>query len=77
MRNPKNESASGKAFGAEPHVELLDTDLDDDLVVPELELGFSVDVARKELADGDDMGLRSLYEHPESILGRLRWARAA
>jgi hypothetical protein len=61
-----------------PQLELLETDIDDAaLPVTPSELGISIDLTREDLEEtsGDDLGFRSLYEHPEPVL--RRWSHAA
>lgn len=62
-----------------PEVELLDEDLDDLPTYAGSELGLPIDLARDDLddEDEDDLGFRTLYEHPEAVLGSSRWGRAA
>lgn len=62
-----------------PEVEILEDDLNDipSLAGSEIELGLPIDLAREDLDDEDDLGLRSLYEHPEAILRPSRWSHAA
>ncbi|MCA9589701.1 MAG: hypothetical protein KC657_30555 [Myxococcales bacterium] len=60
-----------------PEVELLEDDLDDIPTYASSELGLPIDLAREDLDDEDDLGLRALYEHPEAILGSPRWSHAA
>lgn len=62
-----------------PEVELLDEDLDDVPTLDGSELGLPIDLIREDLEDedDDDLGFRSLYEHPEAILPAYRWPHAA
>jgi hypothetical protein len=65
-----------------PEIELLEDDLDDGLDMTSTDLGIPIDLARADLDDDDDLGLRALYEHPEAVLGESalrpsRWGRAA
>ena len=60
-----------------PEIELLDEDLDDLSTLDGSELGLPIDLTRDDLEDEDDLGFRSLYEHPEAILRPSRWSHAA
>lgn len=61
-----------------PQLDLLETDIDDALPVTPSELGIPIDLTRQGLDEtgGDDLGFRSLYEHPEAVL-RRPWSHAA
>jgi hypothetical protein len=50
-------------------VQLLEDDIDESSVPTAWELGIPVDLVREDLEDEDDLGLRSLFEHPEAVLG--------
>jgi hypothetical protein len=57
--------------------ELLEDDLEDILdVVTSKELGLPVDLGGDEL-DDDELGLRSLFENPDAVLGSSGWPDAA
>ncbi len=53
-------------------VELLEDDLDDAPALTTAELGWSIDLAREDLDEEDDLGFRTLYEHPEAVVGGAR-----
>lgn len=58
-------------------IELLDDDLDDILdLAMSTDLGLPIDLAREDL-DDDELGLRSLFENPDAVLGSSGWGRAA
>lgn len=57
-----------------PEAILLEEELDDGL--DPAELGFTIDLVSDDLEE-DDLGLRSLYENPEVVLGSGRWPSAA
>lgn len=59
-------------------VELLELDdLDDVPPLAGSDLGLAIDLAREDLEQEDDLGFRSLFEHPEAVLRRSRWSHAA
>lgn len=58
-------------------VEILEDNLDDDLALTRSELGLPIDLTREELEQDDDLGFRSLFEHPEAFLASARWPDAA
>jgi hypothetical protein len=61
-----------EAIMRRPEVEILDDSLDDIPILKGSELGLAIDPTHDDLEDEDDLGLRTLYEHPEAILRPLR-----
>ena len=61
-----------------PELELLDDELDDLPPLRGTDLGLAFDLTREELDDDDDaLGLRALYECPETVIRPSRWPHAA
>ncbi len=60
-----------------PTMEMLEEDLDEARLLTPAELGFSLPTASHDEDVDDDLGLRSLFEHPEMILRPSRWPHAA
>jgi hypothetical protein len=61
-----------------PEIELLEDDLDDTPALNGPELGLPIDLDREDLDDDEDgLGLRALFEHPETVLRSSPWPSAA
>ena len=58
-------------------VELIEEDFDDSTAFTTMELGWSIDLAREDLDDEDDLGFRALYEHPEALKASEAASRVA
>jgi len=56
-------------------IDVLEDDYEDLTTVTPWELSLTADLPREDEGD-DDLGLRSLYERPEALLGPDEWPDA-
>ncbi len=78
MKNLRIASRGKEDTMRRPELEILEDDLDDMPALTATELGLPIDLVRDDLdEDGDDLGFRALYEHPEPVIRSSRWPHAA